>query len=51
MALNAGTGALIDTVWPTGWPGEKAASMAVGDGRIAVVADPRVVDLYGLPGF
>lgn len=47
-ALNAATGQLITTIW--GAP-PFASAMAIGDGRIAVVSDPRVLDLYGLPGY
>lgn len=45
IALNAGTGQTLATVWAG-----TASSFAVGDGRIAVVTDPRVLDLFGLPG-
>lgn len=47
QALNAGTGRTIVAVW-TG----QATAIAVGDGRIAVTVatDPRVLDLFGLPG-
>jgi outer membrane protein assembly factor BamB len=44
-ALSAATG---KTVAELG--GGPASALAVGDGRIAVVTDPRVLDLYGLPG-
>jgi hypothetical protein len=44
-ALNAATGKVITTIWGG------ASAIAVGDGRIAVVSDPRVLDLYGLPGY
>ena len=47
LALNSATGQTIATVWP----GPDASFLAVGDGRIAVVTDPRVLDLFGLPGF
>jgi hypothetical protein len=47
-ALDTGTGktltALRDPV------GSLATKLVVGDGRVAAVVDPRVVDLYGLPG-
>jgi outer membrane protein assembly factor BamB len=46
LALNAGTGRTISALWSGG----QATSLVVGDGRIAVVTDPRVLDLYGLPG-
>lgn len=44
-ALNSGTGKTITTVWA----GLQPTYLAVGDGRIAVISDPRVVDLFGLP--
>lgn len=44
-ALNTGTGTTITTVWA----GLQPTYLVVGDGRIAVVSDPRVVDLFGLP--
>jgi outer membrane protein assembly factor BamB len=44
-ALNAATGKSITDLWDG-----TASALAVGDGRIAVVTDPRVLDLYGLPG-
>lgn len=44
-ALNTGTGQTIISLW-TG----KATALVIGDGRVAVVTDPRVLDLYGLPG-
>jgi outer membrane protein assembly factor BamB len=47
LALNAATGKTLTTVWAEPNPG---TALAVGDGRIAVVADPRVLDLFGLPG-
>jgi outer membrane protein assembly factor BamB len=51
QALNASTGQVIGTVWGLGTYNFHAPSaMAVGDGRIAVAGDPRVLDLYGLPG-
>jgi hypothetical protein len=46
-ALNAATGKPITALWPANDP---ASALAVGDGRIAVVTDPRVLDLFGLPG-
>jgi outer membrane protein assembly factor BamB len=45
-ALNAATGQLIRTL-PIGG----ATALAVGDGRIAVVAKLGVLGLYGLPGY
>ena len=49
QALNAATGQLISTVWAS--PNRsRASAIAIGDGRIAVVSDPRVLDLLGLPG-
>jgi hypothetical protein len=57
-ALNAATGKAIEFVWNsinygtaqfprTGLP---VGAIAVGDGRIAVITDPRVLDLFGLAG-
>jgi hypothetical protein len=46
-ALNAATGKLIKFVWSST---SAASAIAVGNGRIAVVTDPRVLDLYGLKG-
>ncbi len=46
VALNSGTGKTIEALWSGG-----ASGLAIGDGRIAVVNDPRVIDLFGLPGF
>ena len=50
FALNAGTGQYITTIWqsPSNSP---ATALAVGDGRIAVVSEPRILDLYGLRGY
>jgi hypothetical protein len=45
-ALNAATGQALKTLWAG-----TASAIAVGDGRIAVVVDPRVCDLYGLSGY
>jgi hypothetical protein len=51
QALNASTGQVIGTVWGLGTYNFHAPSaLAVADGRIAVAGDPRVLDLYGLPG-
>jgi hypothetical protein len=47
IALNTATGQVIKKLWS---PSPAANALAVGDGRIAVVSDPRVLDLYGLPG-
>ena len=44
-ALNTSTGQTITTLW-----NGAATALAVGNGRIAAVTDPRVLDLYGLPG-
>jgi outer membrane protein assembly factor BamB len=51
QALNASTGQVIGSVWGLGtYNFRSPAAIAVGDGRIAVAGDPRVLDLYGLPG-
>jgi outer membrane protein assembly factor BamB len=42
--LNASTGDITFL-----WSG-RAQSIVVGNGRIGAVTDPRVLDLYGLPG-
>jgi outer membrane protein assembly factor BamB len=47
FALNAATG---QTIVENLWLGT-ATSLVIGDGRIAVVTDPRIIDLYGLPGY
>lgn len=47
-ALNAATGKVIKTLWTQGTP--PATAIAVGEGRIAVVTTPRILDLYGLKG-
>jgi hypothetical protein len=47
IALNTGTGQSITTLWAADLT---ARSLVVGDGRIAVITDPRVIDLFGLPG-
>jgi outer membrane protein assembly factor BamB len=44
-ALRADTGSLIKFVWA-----DNASWLAVGNGRIATVTDPRVLDIYGVPG-
>jgi hypothetical protein len=46
-ALSTGTGQSVATLWTRDLT---ARSLVVGDGRIAVITDPRVIDLYGLPG-
>jgi hypothetical protein len=51
IALNAGTGRLITTIWQPSSTSPHATAIAVGDGRIAVVPSPRVLKLYGLPGY
>jgi hypothetical protein len=50
VTLNAATGQVIKTLYG-GYYNSPATALAVGDGRIAVVSDPRVLDLYGLPGY
>jgi outer membrane protein assembly factor BamB len=45
-AVSTGSGATITSLWDT----DSATALVVGDGRIAAVNDPRVLDLYGLPG-
>jgi PQQ-like domain len=50
-ALNATSGAHLSYVWEEPNPNLPAEALAVGEGRIAVVDDPRVLDLYGLSGF
>jgi len=48
VALDTTTGKTLTTLWgPFNSP---STSLAVGDGRVAAVLNPRVVDLYGLPG-
>jgi hypothetical protein len=47
-ALDTATGNEL-TALGGGFP-QAATAMAVGDGRVAAVTDPRVIDLYGLPG-
>jgi outer membrane protein assembly factor BamB len=49
QALNAATGQVIKTLWSSS--GTTATPLAVGDGRIAVVTEPRILDLYGLKGY
>jgi len=48
-ALNSATGKRITTIWSSF--STRATALAIGDGRIAVVSDPRVLDLFGLPGY
>jgi hypothetical protein len=50
-AANAATGEKITTTWNYNF--RPVTAIAVGDGRIAVVStiDPRVLDLFGLPGY
>jgi outer membrane protein assembly factor BamB len=48
LALNTGTGKIMATLWAAG---SLASGLAVGDGRIAVVSDGQVLELYGLPGY
>jgi PQQ-like domain len=51
-ALNAATGQVITTLWGVAEPSVGTShAIAVGDGRIAVASDPRVLDLFGLPGY
>lgn len=45
--LNASTGALVTQLWDAN---SQAASIVVGEGRVAAVVDPRAVDLYGPAG-
>jgi outer membrane protein assembly factor BamB len=47
--MNAATGKSIKGLWSQ-LPSTQATALAVGDGHIAAVTDPRVLDLYGLPG-
>jgi len=47
-ALDTATGKEL-TALGGGFP-TPATALAVGDGRVAAVTDPRVIDLYGLPG-
>jgi outer membrane protein assembly factor BamB len=50
QALKASTGQVIKKVWGLNTYNSSPSAIAVGDGRIAVVGDLRVLDLYGLPG-
>ncbi len=45
FAVNAATGTIIADIWP-----DETNALVVGEARIAVVTDPGVLDLYGLPG-
>jgi len=47
-ALNAATGHAIKQLPINPFA---VTALAVGDGRIAAVSDPRVLDLFGLPGY
>jgi hypothetical protein len=59
IALNAATGHGIKKIWEsityasptTVHVGLPSGPITVGDGRLAVVTDPRVLDLFGLPGY
>lgn len=51
VALNAATGQVISQIWGSQIAGPSPPDIAIGDGRIAIVSDPRVLDLYGLPGY
>jgi hypothetical protein len=46
--LNANTGAIITELWNTDF-NMPTSSLAIGDGRVAIATDYRVLDLYGLP--
>jgi outer membrane protein assembly factor BamB len=50
QAVNAATGKVITQIWDS-FDNSPTTALAVGDGRIAVVSDPRVLDLFGLPGY
>jgi hypothetical protein len=47
-ALDTATGKALTALWDPFI--SLATKLAVGDGRIAAVIDPRVLDLYGLQG-
>jgi outer membrane protein assembly factor BamB len=49
-ALNAATGKIIKALWQVTNFNTPPTALAVGDGRIALVNDPRVLDLFGLKG-
>ena len=44
--LNATTGALVTRLWLY----QEARGLAVGNGYVAAVVEPRILDLYSLPG-
>ena len=44
-ALRASDGSLLTTLWV-----DRATQISVGDGHVAAVTDPRIVDVYGLAG-
>jgi len=44
--LDAATGAVVTRRWPYG----DARGLTVGNGYVAVVMEPRILDLYSLPG-
>ena len=48
VALNAATGSVIKRL-PFGF--QQPSALVVGDGRLGVVSDPRILDLFGLPGY
>jgi outer membrane protein assembly factor BamB len=50
VALNAATGKVIKAIWVPQSNRRPANAIAVGDGLIAVGSEPRVLDLFGLPG-
>jgi outer membrane protein assembly factor BamB len=50
VALNAATGRFIKTIWVPQSNRRPANAIAVGDGLIAVGSEPRLLDLFGLPG-
>jgi hypothetical protein len=45
--FNTATGEFLVQLWQ---PFSLATALVIGDGRIAAVTDPRIIDLYGLPG-
>src|SRR5215472_12313989 len=45
LALNSSTGQAITSLW-----NGTATALVIGDGRIASVTDPRVLDLFGMHG-
>jgi PQQ-like domain len=46
--LNASTGAFVTQLWAGTTP---ATQIVVGEGRVAAITEPRVLDLYGLAGY